>query len=110
MSLPPLTPQQRAAAARRGVAARQMRAEVRASLRDGQVRLADVLAAAGRDDERARSLARMKVVDLISSFRGIGPVRAADTMQRLGIAANRRVGGLGPHQADALIEALGERG
>jgi ribosomal protein S13 len=48
----------------------------------------------------------MRVVDLLSSFRGIGPVRAAEAMGRLHIAANRRVGGLGPHQADALIESL----
>lgn len=110
MTLPPLTPEQRAAAAARGVAARQLRAEVRAGLRAGRLHLADVLTAARRDDERGRALARMRVVDLVSSFRGIGPVRADDLMARIGIAANRRVGGLGPHQADALIETLGERG
>jgi hypothetical protein len=107
MSLPPLSPEQRAAAAARGVAARQLRAEVRAGLRSGSTQVADVLADGQRDDERGRVLARMRVVDLISSFRGIGPVRAAELMQRLHIAANRRVGGLGPHQVDALIEALG---
>lgn len=106
MSLPPLTPEQRSAAAARGVAARQVRAEVRSGLRSGDVRLADVLADGQGQDDRGRALARMRVVDLLSSFRGIGPVRAAETMQRLHIAANRRVGGLGPHQVDALIEAL----
>jgi hypothetical protein len=106
MSLPPLTPEQRSAAAARGVAARQLRAGVRAGLGSGTLQLADVLADAQRDDERGRALARMRVVDLVSSFRGIGPVRAAETMQRLHIAANRRVGGLGVHQVDALVEAL----
>ena len=103
MSLPPLTPEERAAAAARGVAARQLRAEVRSGLRTGSVRIADVLADASREDDRGRALARMRVVDLVSSFRGIGPVRAADIMERLGIAANRRVGGLGGHQMGALV-------
>lgn len=106
MSLPPLTPEQRSAAAARGVAARQLRAEVRASLKAGAITVAEVLADGQSDDDRGRALARMRVVDLLSSFRGIGPVRAAEAMERLHIAANRRVGGLGPHQADALIESL----
>jgi hypothetical protein len=108
MSLPPLTPEQRASAAARGVAARQLRAEIRAGLRDGTLRIDHVLIQAGQDDERGRALARMRVVDLLSSFRGIGPVRAAATMERLGIAANRRLGGLGPHQVDALIDELAD--
>jgi guanylate kinase len=110
MSLPPppLTAEARAAAAARGVAARQLRAAVRLALRDGDTRLPDVLDDARRDDERGRALARMRVVDLLSSLRGIGPVRAAALMEGIGIAANRRVGGLGHHQADALLAALGE--
>jgi hypothetical protein len=109
MSLPPLTPEQRAAAAARGVAARQLRAGVRAQLRAGTTSIAEVLADGQRDDDRGRALARMRVVDLVSSFRGVGAVRAADLMERVGIAANRRVGGLGAHQMDALIDELGER-
>ena len=104
--LPPLTPEQRAAAAARGVAARQLRAELRTGLHDGRVRVSDVLADGQRDDERGRIVARLRVVDLVSSFPGIGPVRAADLMERIGIAANRRVGGLGPHQIDALVAVL----
>ena len=104
---PPLSAQDRAAAAARGVAARQLRAEVRGGLRDGTIPVADVLHDGQRDDDRGRILARMKVVDLISSFRGIGPVRASTLMEQLGIAANRRVGGLGTHQVQALIRALG---
>jgi guanylate kinase len=105
---PPLTAEARSAAGARGVAARQLRASVRAGLRDGTVRLADVLVDARRDDDRGRALARMRVVDLLASFPRIGPVRAAALMERVGIAANRRLGGLGHHQADALLEAFGE--
>jgi hypothetical protein len=107
VSLPPLTPDQRAAAAPRGGASRQVRAEVRRSLGSGALDVADVLADGQRDDDRGRILARMKVVDLISSFRGIGPVRAEALMRRIGIAANRRLGGLGVHQIEALTGALG---
>lgn len=104
---PPLTPAARTEAGARGVAARQLRAEVRAGLRDGTIPVADVLHDGQRDDDRGRILARMKVVDLISSFRGFGPVRAAILMEQVGIAANRRVGGLGTHQVQGLIRALG---
>lgn len=106
---PPLTPEARAAAAARGVAARQLRASVRAGLHDGSIRVAALLADGQRADDRGQMLARMRVVDLVSSFPGIGPVRAAELMERIGIAANRRVGGLGPHQIDALVAMLDAR-
>lgn len=106
---PPLTPEARAAAAARGVRARQVRAQARAGLADGSIPVADVLLEGQRTDERGRILARMKVVELLSSFRGIGPVRAADIMEDIGIAANRRVGGLGPRQVEELIQRLSER-
>ncbi len=109
MSLPQLTPQERAAAAGRGVAARQVRAEVRARVATGDLPVPDVLHEATGQDERGRILARMRVVDLLSSVHGIGPVRATTLMQRIGIADNRRVGGLGPRQVDAIIEALAAR-
>lgn len=109
MAMPELTPEARASAAARSVAARQARADVRRGLASGEVRIRDVLLAGQSDDEHGRFLARMRVVDLVSSFRGIGPVRAADMMERIGIAANRRIGGLGIRQADALAGALEAR-
>jgi hypothetical protein len=106
---PPLTPQARAAAAAKGVAARQLRAQVRVGLGDGSVQIADVLREGQGTDERGRILARMKVVELLSSFRGIGPVRAADIMEDIGIAANRRVGGLGPRQVEEITHLIATR-
>ncbi len=107
MSLPPLTPQERSAAAARGVAARQLRAGVKRGLRQGTLTLTEVLAQAQADSDRGRALARMKVAELLAAFPRIGPVRAAALMDRLGIAANRRVGGLGQHQMRALVAELG---
>jgi hypothetical protein len=106
---PPLTPEARAAAAARGVHARQVRAQVRAGLADGSIRVADVLRAGQGRDERGRIIARMKVVELLSSFRGIGPTRAADIMESIGIAANRRVGGLGPRQVEEITHLITAR-
>ena len=82
---PPLTAADRAAAAARGVYARQVRAGVRVGLSQGSLGVAEVLRDGHVDDERGRILARMKAVDLLSSFRGIGPARAADMMRDIGI-------------------------
>lgn len=106
---PPLTPEARAAAAAKGVRARQVRAQVRAGLADGSIHVSDVLRDGQVRDERGRILARMKVVDLLSSFRGIGPIRAADIMDAIGIAANRRVGGLGPRQVEEITHLIESR-
>ncbi|MGB7980986.1 MAG: integration host factor, actinobacterial type, partial [Candidatus Nanopelagicales bacterium] len=99
----------RARATARGVAARQLRAQVRAGLADGQLEVADVLRLGGQRDDRGRMVARMKVVDLLSSFRGIGPARAGDIMAGIGIAANRRVGGLGPRQVAEITAVIDAR-
>ena len=106
---PPLSPQARAAAPAKGVHARQVRAQVRAGLAEGSIAVADVLRDGQGPDDRGRILARMKVVDLLSSFRGIGPIRAADIMDAIGIAANRRVGGLGPRQVEEITHLIAVR-
>ncbi len=106
---PPLTREARAAATAKGVRARQVRAQVRGGLADGSLAVADVLRDGRAGDDLGRILARMKVVDLLSSFRGIGPVRAADIMDGIGIAANRRVGGLGARQVAEITELVASR-
>ncbi len=93
----------------RGVMARQLRAAVRRELAAGTVSIGEVLADGRADDERGRVLARMRVVDLLCSFPGIGPVRAAEMMDRIGIADNRRIGGLGPRQVQQLTDLIEER-
>lgn len=106
---PALSPHERATAAARAVRARQVRAEARAGLGSGRVNVGDVLIDGRAGGEQGRALARMKVVDLLCSFPGIGPIRAAELMQEIGIAANRRIGGLGERQVARLIEALSTR-
>lgn len=94
MALPPMTPEQRAAALEAAARARTARSQLKARLKNGEVTLAAALA-----DGTA---ARMKVSELIAAMPGTGKVRTAAVMERAGIAGNRRVGGLGPRQRAAL--------
>lgn len=107
--IPDLPDDARRAALARAVAARQLRAGVRGEIKDGTRSLRDVMLAGQRDDEEGRILARMKVVDLLCALPHIGPVRASGIMSKVGIATNRRVGGLGNRQIDELTEYFENR-
>ena len=48
-------------------------------------------------------IAHTKVIDVLSSLPRVGAVRAGQVMERLDIAANRRLRGLGQHQTAALL-------
>ena len=48
----------------------------------------------------------MRIVELLEALPGIGQVRAAAIMEQLGIAASRRVRGLGIHQRRALVDFI----
>ena len=85
MALPPLTPEQRAAALEKAAKARKERAEV-----------------------KNRLIGKMKVSALIESMPGVGKVRAKQMMERLGIAESRRVRGLGANQRTALENEFSE--
>lgn len=95
-----LSPADRAVALEKAKAARTLRAELKGSLKRGEVSLPAILAR-GADDE---IVAKTKVTDLIRSMPGVGEVRAAQIMERLGINENRRVRGLGPNQRQALAD------
>jgi len=98
MSLPTLTPEQRAAALERAAQVRKERAAVKASLKAGTVTLPDVITRGADDDV----IAGIRVSALLESMPGLGKIRAAQLMERLGIAEDRRVRGLGPNQRQAL--------
>lgn len=100
MALPQLTPQEREAALSKAFAARQARAEVKAALKNGEMTLTTVLERADGDE----SLRKMKVHDLLRSLPGVGERRATALMEEFGIAASRRIKGLGVHQRAALLE------
>ncbi len=103
MALPPLTPEQRAAALEKAAAARRARAEVKNRLKHSGASLPAVVHE-GRTDE---VIGKMKVSALLESMPGVGKVRARQIMERLGIAETRRVRGLGINQVAALEREFG---
>jgi hypothetical protein len=98
VALPPLTPEQRAAALEKAAKARKDRAEVKNRLKHGSMTLPQVLKEGQTDDV----VGKMKVSALLESMPGVGKVRAKQIMERLGIAESRRVRGLGANQRTAL--------
>ena len=99
MALPTLTSQQRADALAKAAVARQRRAEIKVRLKHSGESLGAVLDMGGKDDV----VGKMRVSALLESLPGVGKVRAAQIMERLGIAATRRVRGLGAKQRAALV-------
>jgi hypothetical protein len=101
--LPPLTPEQRAAALEKAAAARKARAEVKEDLKRQGTSIAEVLAAADTDDV----IGKMRVSAVLESLPGVGKARAARIMERLEISPTRRVRGLGAKQRSALEREFG---
>ena len=100
MPLPQLTDEQRKAALEKAAAARHARAELRDKIKKGEISLEDVL------DSEDPIASRMKVSALIESLPGYGKAKASKIMDELGIAATRRVKGLGARQREQLLEVL----
>ena len=103
MALPPLTPEQRAAALEKAAAARRARAELKHRLKNGSVTLADVLDSGETDD----AVGKMRVVALLEAMPGVGKVRAQKLIEELEISPSRKVRGLGAKQREALLKAFG---
>ena len=107
MPVPSLTAEQRAAALAKAAAARKDRSELRARLRSGHLGLAELLGSSEFSGDPA--VTKMRVSALLEALPGVGKTRAAQIMQRLDIADNRRVGGLGIHQRRALVAEFERR-
>src|SRR5215211_7089428 len=99
VTIPPLSDEQRQQARHAATEARRRRAEIKQDLRSGERSLAQVLDLAETDDV----VAHAKVIDVLKALPRVGAVRANRVMERLDIAANRRLRGLGKHQIAALI-------
>ena len=91
MALPPLTPEQRAAALERAAAARRERASVKARLKNSGESIEQVIAA-GRDND---AIGKMRVSALLESMPGVGRVRARQIM--------------GQNQTAALVKRFAEQ-
>lgn len=98
MPIPTLSPEQLQAARKAATEARRARADLKEQVRSGALSLSQALDRAAADDV----LAHVKVVDLLKALPRVGEKRAAEIMERLEIAPNRRVRGLGRHQVAGL--------
>jgi len=103
VTLPPLTPEQRAAALEKAAAARKSRAALKVRLKSSGTSLSDVLASGDTDE----AIGKMKVVAVLEAMPGVGKVRAQRLMERLEISPSRRVRGLGAKQREALQREFG---
>ncbi|CAM2831700.1 integration host factor, actinobacterial type [Actinomyces slackii] len=103
MALPTLTPEQRSEALRKAAAARLRRAEVKAELKSGTMRLSEFFEAADREEV----LAKMKVKALLLSLPRVGVTTADAILTEVRIAESRRVRGLGANQRAELISRFG---
>jgi hypothetical protein len=104
MVLRPLSAEERTDALNKAAAARATRAAAKESLKTGERSASDIIKAAVEDE----AMARMRVSELLEALPGIGKVRAAAIMKQLGIAASRRLRGLGVHQRRALVDFIDE--
>jgi transposase len=100
VALPPLTPEQRAAALEKAAQVRRERAEVKNRLKYSHGSLADVI----KEGQDNAVVGKMKVSALLEAMPGVGKVRARQIMEEVGISESRRVRGLGTNQIAALLE------
>jgi guanylate kinase len=95
--LPPrLSTRERRRAGEKAVLARQDRAKVKEQVASGELFFFDLF-----KDER-KSIARMKLMDLLQSVPGIGQARAQLIFERTNISPSRRIGGVGHRQIELL--------
>ena len=81
------------------------RAAVKAAIASRERRALEVAEAAWAGEPTAPE-ATLRVRELLMSIPSLGPTRADRVMEQLGIAASKRVGGLGIRQRDKLREYL----
>ncbi|MDG3008861.1 integration host factor [Rhodococcus sp. D2-41] len=99
MALPQLTPEQRAEALAKAGEARRARAELLASVKSGDLSIADLLKKAETDE----IIKKTKVSAVVKALPGVGAVGAKKLLDELGVADTRRIGGLGANQREALL-------
>lgn len=97
---PPLSNDQRRLALTQALRARAARSQALQQLRDGDTDIETLLDLADRD----RAVARIKVLDLVKTLPGVGPVGAQQLLDEIGIDGVRRLRGLGVRQRKSLIE------
>jgi hypothetical protein len=103
--LPVQLPHQRQANLAKAARARAARKKLREQITRGEVSIAALLDRVGADPV----VAKTRVADLLKALPGYGPVTVAALLSDIGIHPDRRVGGLGRRQRQALLDAMTAR-
>lgn len=97
-NMPQLTDEERSAALKKAMEVRAERAAALKALKSGETPVSDAI--------DMPIMQRVKVSKFIASCPGFGKALTEQVMVEVGIADNRRVGGLGVRQKSALLEKL----
>lgn len=101
MGAPPqLTAEERARALEKAKHSRQVRAAIKVRVKSQELSISDVIQMSQNDE----AIAKMRVLELIESFPGVGKIRAKAILERLDISLTRRIMGLGRHQVESLTK------
>lgn len=100
MQPPEITDEQREKALAKAAEARKIRAEIKELLKTGSITFPELLERADSDD----LVSGIKVAAVLASMPGTGKIKAKRMMEAHGIAANRRIRGLGDKQRERLLE------
>ena len=95
---PKLSAEARLAALEAAKQARRTRATVKEQVRTGELKISQAIELASTNE----AIAKMRVSELIESIPGIGKVRVASILDKLGISGTRRIQGLGVLQLQRL--------
>lgn len=99
--LPTLTDEQRREALKKATESRALQAKVKQQLKEGTLKVSDVLSM------QEEPVKRIKVLAFLKAIPGVGDAKAINFMEKNNISKNRRIGGLGKNQKAALVEAFG---
>lgn len=102
MALPTLSPEQRQQALEKAAASRRARSELLEEVKNGTTTVETVLKRAATDEV----VKKTKVTQLLRALPGYGPAKVSQLCEQAEIAENRRIGGLGERQRQALLEAV----
>ena len=99
--VPPSTNDERRENLKRAMASRKRQAEVKKQLKEGTLKVSDVLS---MEDEFIQN---MKLFSLLKAIPGVGAAKAQAYMEKNHISKSKRLKGLGKHQRAALVEKYG---
>jgi hypothetical protein len=102
MTAPSRTPQQRAEALQRALAARQERALIRAQLKSGELKAREVLEAC----QHNIAWGALPIRAFLTALPGVGTAKAEAIMRDIDIAGSRRLRGLGERQRLELLQVI----